>query len=253
VPDLEPAEQVFHFYVLNNKTKPLKPTELRGTVSTSLSNEEIDGLYKRFKQAGVKSDEASWTHKLNTDTDSPFQGLVDFGFKDSPGFIQENVAFQVAKAFMKPARKYHQLVKHVDAWADDTFKLRLFYAMWGTIRALYKNAWDAAISNKNDRQILYKATMLCLQELLFDELTKSNIRRARKQEPSPLSNPSELEEEVQDALHFLPEEFFTREWQETGLDTKERRGFLKSQMEEAITRQGKNIGHLPLLKKNKQA
>jgi hypothetical protein len=44
MPGLAMAEQVFHFYVLNNKVRPPKPVELRRTISTALTLGEIDTL-----------------------------------------------------------------------------------------------------------------------------------------------------------------------------------------------------------------
>jgi len=83
IPGLAHAEQVFQFYVLNSKAKPLSPTELRRIVSTSLTNEEIEELYKRFKQAGVSADESRWTLEIDTRPDSPFRKRIDFGFTKS--------------------------------------------------------------------------------------------------------------------------------------------------------------------------
>jgi hypothetical protein len=251
LPGLETSEQVFHFYVLNNKAKPLKPTELRSTISTSLSNKEIEGLYDRLKSTGVDSEEASWTHKIQTDESSPFRSLVDFGFKDTGGFIPENVLFQVAKKFMKPARRFTLLTKDVDGWTDDGVRLGLFYSFWGAIKEKYSNAWQVGIEDSDQRQIFYKATMVCLQELLFESLAKGMPSRARKKLASPFADPIDLFGEVEAALFFLPEEFFLKKWQETGLDTKERREFLKGQMEQAINKQGEKLGTIQLFK-NKQ-
>ena len=50
-------EQVFQFYVLNSKARPLRPTELRRIVSTSLTDSEIDDLYKRFRSTGLDPEE----------------------------------------------------------------------------------------------------------------------------------------------------------------------------------------------------
>lgn len=65
---------------------------------------------------------------------------------------------------------------------------------------------------------------------------------------SPFLDPEDLAVVVKAALHFLPEEFFTRTWQETGLDTSERRQFLREQMDQAIQRGGTKLGHLHLFK-----
>ncbi|HEX6509811.1 MAG TPA: hypothetical protein VF221_19460, partial [Chloroflexota bacterium] len=99
LPGLAVGEQVFHFYVLNNKAKPLSPTELRRTISASLSNAEIDELWKRFEDAGVNPEATRWTHKMNTDPSSPFKDLIDFGLGGA-GFVKENVAYQLVSKFV---------------------------------------------------------------------------------------------------------------------------------------------------------
>lgn len=87
MPGLPFSEQVFHFYVLNNKARPLRPTELRSTVSTSLTNKETDELHARLRTSGIKAEEARWTYDMNNNVASPFKGLVDFGLRDDLGFI----------------------------------------------------------------------------------------------------------------------------------------------------------------------
>ena len=56
IPGLPFSEQVFQFYVLNSKARPLRPTELRRIVSTSLTNGEIEDLYDRFRAAGIQAE-----------------------------------------------------------------------------------------------------------------------------------------------------------------------------------------------------
>ena len=241
VPGLETSEQVFHFYVLNNKARPLSPTELRSTISTSLSNAEIRALYDRFQQAGVTSAEAMrLTHRANTDPLSPFNNLIDFGLVKLGGFIPENVAHQLIGKFVNLPRKYKLLYDKVDAWKNDTsydYRLKLFYTLWEAIREKYPVAWQRALTNRGG-QIVMKATMLVLQELILDRLNTSMPGRAAKNEASPLADPDDFKTAVTAELYFLPEDFFLREWTEKGLDTSERRKFLRGQMDEAISRAG---------------
>ncbi len=249
IPGLSTSEQVYHFYVLNNKARPLSPTELRSTISTSLSNAEIQALYGRFRQAGVTEAEATrWTHRANTDTQSPFYQLIDFGF--GGGFIPENVAYQLVGKFVKLPRKYRLLFDKVEQWKNDPsydYRLGLFYTLWGVVKRKYPTAWNKAVSARGG-QILMKASMLVLQELVMDRLNTSMPGRAAKTEPSPLADPLDFATAVESELFFLPEEFFTREWTEKGLDTSERRKFLRSQMDEAITKAGSGLGYLPLFR-----
>lgn len=252
MPDLPAQEQVFHFYVLNNKAVPLKPTELRGTISTSLTNQEIQNLYERFLQSGVKAEEARWTHRINTDEQSPFRGMIDFGFKSASAFIPENVMFQVVSKFMKPAKRFRLVFNDVTEWNQDPdFRMKAFFTVWGAIKHRYPNAWAKGQANgpKGDHHPLFmKATMLVLQELLFERFALDMPKRKQTNKNSPFSDLNDLQSSVEAELHYLPEEFFTRTWMETGLDTSERRGFLLGQMKAAIDKLGEKIGTLALFK-----
>lgn len=197
LPGLSVGEQVFHFYVLNNKASPLKPTELRGTISTSLTNHEIDQLYERFKQAGMKAGKAKLTHRANTDTRSPFKGLIDFGLQNSDAFLAENVMFQVIAAFVDLPRKYRMLYAGNTEWAEDAHydhRLGLFYRFWEAIRDKYLQAWEKGVKASDTeakagaRQIFLKANMLVLQNLLLDMMVQDQPKKASRNEPSPLSD-----------------------------------------------------------------
>lgn len=244
----ELAEQAFHFYIVNNKAKPLTPTELRGTISTSLTAKEIDDLYERFKQAGVSADTARWTHLLNTEADSPFVGLIDFGF--GSGFLKENAMFQVVSKFMRPKRGHKSIFDGVDAWGEDSYRLELFYAFWSKIKERYPAAWDEAIKDQRG-QLLFKATMLVLQGYVFDQFASEMPKRIRKGDPSPVSSVEEFESSVADELHFLPEEFFTKKWSRTDIDTSDGRAMLQEQITKAVQNGGKNIGNMQLFKSSK--
>lgn len=250
LPGLSYSEQVFHFYVLNNKAKPLKPTELRATISTSLTRGEIESLYDRLRKSGVKAEEARWTHEMNTNPASPFRGLIDFGFADGGGIIGENAAFQVVSQFMKPDKKRRILINGVTAWADEDYKLRLFFAFWQAIAERYPKAWAEGQRQDNGKgQIFYKASMQVLQEYILESMVKAMPGRHQRNQPSPFADPADVAAEVRSLLFYLPEEFFTRPWQETGLDTPERRKYLKNMMNDAVNNLGEKIGYLSLFKK----
>ena len=254
LPDLEVQEQVFHFYVVNNKATPLSPTQLRSTISTSLTNHEIDDLYKRFAQAGVRAERARLTHRMNSDRGSPFHELIDFGLGASQAFLKENVMYQVAQKFVDMSRKYRLIYKTPTtpiAWTDDQdrydYRLQKFYVFWGAIRDVYPAAWEAAVSAKGG-QILYKAAMLTLQEKLLDVMVTEQPAKSAQGTESPLLDDEALATFVRNALHFLPEEFFTRTWMKTQLDTSTGREFLYDQMTKAIQKQGRRLGDLDLFK-----
>src|SRR5262249_54314917 len=135
-------EQVFQFYILNSKAKPLRPTELRRIVSTSLTNSEIDDLYSRFRDAGLDAEEAQWTYQMSTSPLSVFQGLIDFGFGKEGEIIPENVADQLVRSFMKmPRNRYASLMDPVrERWKDDEQRLLIFFDLWRAVSTVYADA-----------------------------------------------------------------------------------------------------------------
>jgi DGQHR domain-containing protein len=248
IPGLAHMEQVFQFYVLNNKAKPLNRTHLRRIISTSLGTSEIDALYSRFKQAGVEAKTAEWTHKMNNDLESPFRGLIDMGHESGSGIINENVAFQVVSKFMLMHNKYKLLVKDVPEWNinDNTYRLEAFYALWKAIKSKYPDAWVAAEKQKG--QLFYKVSLLVLQEYILDAFNADMIKRISKNENSVLSDCEELYREVGFALHMLPEKFFTEEWKVKGLDTSRGHSLVRDSINKVIQNQGKNIRNLALFR-----
>ncbi|MER6748344.1 hypothetical protein ACFW6C_09865 [Streptomyces fungicidicus] len=249
LPGLGTAEQVFHFYVLNNKAKPLSPTELRRTVSTSLTNQEIDNLWKRFEDSGVNPEATRWTHKMNTDPKSPFRNLIDFGL-GGDGFIKENVAYQVISKFVNMPRKYRTLQEGVPAWEEASEeRLDYFFAFWSAIKERYSEVWKSGVQSQGN-QLFLKAAMLVLQEFLLDFFVSVKSVRDMEGKPSPIADMEEMSSLVVAALKFIPPDFFTLEWQEKQLDTSERRTFLLQQMEMSKRNQGKFLGNQQLFKKS---
>lgn len=251
LPGLDYKEQVFHFYVLNNKAKPLTKTELRTIVSTSLGKQEISDLYDRFKQVGVLAEQTEWTFRMNDDNSSPFKGLVNFGLPGSKGVIPENVAYQIISKFFNPNKKHKLLYKDVSGWNNDPgkwdYRKELFYAMWRAVKQKYPAAWDQAVSGAW-KQMLQKVSLLVLQEYLFDTLNTEMPKRIAKKDPSPFSDSAMVEEEVGFALEFLKEEFFLKEWKLKGLDTARGHEEFRSNIQTAITNQSANLGNMRLFR-----
>lgn len=252
LPGLPMEEQVFHFYVLNNKAKPLSPTELRRTISTSLSNGEIDSLWTRFENAGIDPKATRWTFKINTAPASPFKDLIDFGLGGS-GFIKENVAYQLVSKFVNMPRKYRSLYGDLPAWQQKTDdRLDYFYVFWTAIKERYSEAWEAGVAaggGSQLHQIFYKASMLVLQDLLLDFLVQlMNVRRVEGKS-SVFADFDELSQYITASLADLPPQFFTMEWQVKQIDTSEGRSFLRDQMQKAKDNQGKFLGNQQLFKR----
>lgn len=243
VPGLEHAEQVFQFYVLNSTAKPLKPTELRRIVATSLTSDEIDDLYLRFRQAGVNPEEAQWTYQMNTSPKSPFAGLINFGLGKAGEIIGENVADQLVKGFMKlQRRKYKSLIDPVrPEWDDAEYRLALFFALWNAISAEYEQTWSEAKEKAavgESSQMFMKVALMTLQAFVLDHIVTGLPFRGDDAAP-PFSSDEELTTAIRSVLRNLPQEFFSRKWHETQLDTSEGKKKLYEQMEAVWSNEGK--------------
>jgi len=252
IPGLEISEQVFHFYVLNNKAKPLNKTELRSIISTSLSNSEIHDLYERFEQVGVIAEEASWTHKMNTENDSPFKDSINFGYPGSKAPIPENVANAVVSKFIKMGKKYKPLYEGVNEWTVDTqdgydYRLKAFFTLWRAVKKNYPIAWQATLDTGKG-QILQKVNLIVLQEFILDKLVSEMPKKRAKNEASPFLNFAELEDEVKYQLFYLSEEFYTRTWVLKGLDTAPGHKEFRSAIDDAVNSQSLNLGNRKLFK-----
>jgi len=252
LPGLAFSEQVFQFYVLNSKARPLKPTELRRIVSTSLTNGEIADLYQRFKAAGIEAEEARWTLELNTHPLSPFRGRIDFGYGEAGAVIPENVADQVVRAFMKmPKARYKQLINPLgEVWDDGEKRLRIFFWFWNAIREVYAGAWSAAEEKANagqKAQLFMKVSLLSLQQFLLDRFVTALPYRSSNDDP-PLKTEQEVRSMVKSTLENLTEEFFEREWRMKQIDTSEGRKALYAAMEAVWNNQGKLHGNMALFR-----
>lgn len=250
LPGLAHAEQVFQFYVLNSKAKPLTASELRRIVSTSLTNQDIEELYKRFKQAGVNADEARWTLEMDTRPDSPFRSRIDFGYGKQGALIKENVADQIVRAFMMMPRKYRPLTVPLgDQWIDVETRLSIFFWFWKAIKQQYAEAWAQAEADAEKgrlNQLFYKVALLTLQRFVLDHfLTGLSYRPGQ---PPPFSTEEEVGKMVAFTLQTLPADFFAKEWKTKQIDTKPGREELYKTMETVWNSQGKIHGNMKLFK-----
>lgn len=245
---LSHQEQVFQFYVLNSKAKPLRPTELRRIVSTSLTNFEIEDLYARFRVSGLDPEEARWTYEMNNSPQSVFRGLIDFGFRNEGEIIPENVADQLVRSFMKmPRSRYASLTDPVrERWDDVEQRLRIFFELWKAVKTVYDDAWNEALEcakERNQKQIFTKVALLTLQKFLLDRFVTALPYRAQGAS-APFQDEGSTKEMVVSTLKNLPSKFFMQEWKMTQMDTSAGRDLLYDQMSKAWDNQGETLGIL---------
>lgn len=254
LPGLRHSEQVFHFYVLNSTAKPLKKTELRRIISTSLTDSEIEDLYERFDQAGVEAHEARWTFQMHTREDSVFRGLINFGFGNKGEVIPENVADQVVKRFVKMNRRtYSALIRPVKSkWDESAFRLDLFFEFWAAISGAkdMKPTWDAArLTAEQDgeqAQLFRKVALVNLQRFVLDKMAE--IAMFQEKETGPFEDSDKLLSIVDKIIENLPGEFFEREWKLKQIDTSQGHEDLYNEMDKVYKARGKIDGRVRLFK-----
>jgi DGQHR domain-containing protein len=247
------SEQVFQFYVLNSKARPLRPTELRRIISTSLTDSEIDDLFERFRSTKVDAEEARRTFQMNTSPKSVFRELINFGFETTGAVIPENVADQLMRKFMNmPRKRYAQLIVPVSGrWDNLDERMEMFFDFWRAVSQVYSNAWSNAVKlakeSNQQAQIFRKVALLTLQTFILDRFVTA--LPYRKGNAPPFSSEAATREMVESTLANLPEKFFIQEWQLTQLDTSVGREELLRTMSDVWEKAGKDMGRHKLFKK----
>lgn len=110
--DSEPAEQVFQFVVVNQKSVPVGKALLGTIVSTTLTENELEKVRTRLINAGIPLENSRAMTKLVIDPESPFHNKVDRGLKKeaSADLLQWTVfsgLVQIVRS-LQGAKLYHE-------------------------------------------------------------------------------------------------------------------------------------------------
>ena len=117
-----PEEQVFQFVVVNQKATPVGKALLGTIISTTLSDDEMERVANRLKDAGIEVEESRAITYLARSDDSPFKGLIDRGIRragePAQGRLQWNVVASLVSIFrnLSGGRMYHGTVDHAREW-----------------------------------------------------------------------------------------------------------------------------------------
>ncbi|MGU4186142.1 hypothetical protein [Pseudomonas aeruginosa] len=110
--DAEPAEQVFQFVVVNQKSVPVGKALLGTIVSTTLTENELEKVRNRLINAGIPLENSRAMTKLVIAPESPFHNKVDRGLKKeaSADLLQWTVfsgLVQIVRS-LQGAKLYHE-------------------------------------------------------------------------------------------------------------------------------------------------
>jgi len=115
----DPAEQVFQFVVVNEKATPIGRALLGTIVSTTLSNEEMEGVANRLKNAGIQLEDSQAITYLVRHPRSPFKNLVQRGLTgDASDLLQWNVFASLVGIFryLKGGKLYGYKNDYTETW-----------------------------------------------------------------------------------------------------------------------------------------
>jgi hypothetical protein len=139
----DPAEQVFQFVVVNQKATPIGRALLGTIVSTTLSNEEMEKVASRLKDAGIPLEESQAITYLARYTGSPFYGLVERGLTgDSKELLQWGVFVSLIGIFrdLRGGKLFHAKNDYAEIWK--TKFLNNSNIISGYADAGHENAFD---------------------------------------------------------------------------------------------------------------
>ena len=86
----DPEEQVFQFVVVNQKATPVGKALLGTIISTTLSDQEMDKVASRLKEAGIEVEESRAITYLARSEESPFCELIDRGLRQVDASNQDH-------------------------------------------------------------------------------------------------------------------------------------------------------------------
>jgi|AntRauTorcE11898_2_1112593.scaffolds.fasta_scaffold01870_4 hypothetical protein len=260
IPGLEDKEQVYHFYMINDKAKPISQDELFITVATALSEVESKSLVDRLAIAGVDVNKARFPYLADVEEESPFHQMIDYSEKvgEETGVFPFGDVYTIMDRFVGMKGVNNVLYSNVDDWEDDDieFKIQKFYLFWETLQDHYEDLWNDAVSvrkgeeefdEKDPEQFFRPDTMRVFQDYILDELAnKQENRDEFLQEAEEelgdsiddlwryvLESDETFQKQIEEVINDIPPEFFRWKWNTSGLSTSENRQNLREELEGA--------------------
>lgn len=242
----EPAEQVFQFVVVNQKATPIGRALLGTIISTTLSNEEMESVANRLKNAGIQLEESQAITYLARYPDSPFFELVERGLSgDNTDLLQWNVFASLIGIFrnLKGGRLFHekradyaskwatkflpdsQIVSSYEAhgcetqfeyWAklDGPWR-EVFIAFWTNVRDTLGNTEDSGSDaywgKTRSSNLFNKVSLTILAADFFQFLVETR---------TTLNSKDDIPDLVEKWLEEVNKTYFSRNWGLAGSGTK---------------------------------
>lgn len=219
IPDLEVAEQVFHFAMMNMTPEKVKQEQAQNNATTSLTNEEF-GEYEERIDGFINTNDTQWMGDLNRLEISPFRGRIQYQYLGGDAnYVKANVLNQIQQNWKKdkPIRSnLYTHREHARSWLDDAakdsadgFRFNTFCHFWRIISEKFPDAWEDANSNLWKKVALWTLQQWCQKEMSesFDLLI-----RIPEAGGGPLNSIDSLSYALNFVLDRLPSDFYDLEW-----------------------------------------
>lgn len=278
IPGLEDREQVYHFYIINDKAEPISQEELLITVATALSEKESEELMDRLIDVGVDVDEARFPYLADVEDHSPFHNMVNYEEKvgEATGIIDFRTMYMLMNRFVEMKGGHNPLYDNIDRWYGSNanrYRIDKFYAFWTAIEEYYEDLWNDAkaaergedfegkdFKNESPDQFFRKPAMRVFQEFILEELSEKQDNRqdfldeldedVRDELWEYVFEDDEvLKKEIKSVIDDVSEDFFRREWQTGGLSTAENRQNFREQLQKAANTTPKGLPQLRIFNK----
>jgi hypothetical protein len=204
---------------------------------------------------------------------SPFHQMINYEEKvgEQTGSIGFRDLYTIMNRFVDMKGGHHALYEDIDEWDDVRYRIGKFYTFWTAIKEHYPDLWeDAEKSEEGDYtgddhpgQFFRKDAMRVLQEYILERLVDK--QKSRKEVLEELGEVDDsvkddlweliledddiFTEEIQNVLDDLPEDFYRKKWQTSGLSTSENRNNFKEELKKAADTTPKGLPKLRIFNK----
>jgi hypothetical protein len=239
MPDSNWPENVYQFVVINQKAKPIKPAFLSAIIATSLSQAELNTVYRRLSVSRVDVGRSEIMERINKDPMSPFRDMIDFEVPGSPGFLGFPGLWRLADDFRRIDGTYPVLLKD-GRWPDGEHAwLPYFFAFWDGIRSTFverdERLWLRPTPS-NPNNLLKIVALQEMQRVTLDLWADARMLR--------LTSPEKTRAKAAEFWEDFPTEFFTDEWNQKGLQTQVGRSILREALIQTRRKHGqRSWGH----------
>jgi hypothetical protein len=237
LPRADWPELAFQFIVTNRTARRVPESLLISIVGNSLSKEQRDDIDTRLRDANIRVGLIEAVMMVHEDEQSPFYGLLAFGLKNEPGFLDAAaMRGKVIKLWYERLPPVRALFDHfcqgrllsekTDYWKSEQLWFDFFTIFWSAVRDRYLGS-DVFSDELRDKRLktpvsrLMTATVLMIfQKTILSSFYEFLLKKAAT-DRIPISEsiptPETLATKVGNLLERLTPEFF-QGWQLSGFD-----------------------------------